>query len=287
MITKRGFIGYVFLYVILLCLLFVMTACAAKSEAPVVITDCQVAKEAGIILCEENEICSEDGECYPCGDNEQPCCEDGSCHDHNICGRDNICHTCGDNQEPCCTGEVCEEGTICNSAGYCESCGKEDQPCCAGGACADWEICTTDNICQSCGWNGQPPCEGEVCEEWHFIEDGLCVNCGGPNLPICPDRGCISWYIPFNCPDCVGWELLDGSCLNPFKIFPNDYGIEYCDNLEEHNDWCYWHAAYFKKEPIICESILDGEKRELCEKGANPENYFEIEIPIYVPVFGS
>jgi hypothetical protein len=38
-------------------------------------------------------------------------------------------------------------------------------------------------------------------------------------------------------------------------------------------DWCFWNAAFYKKDNAVCEKIDWGEMYDLCIEGEDPRDY--------------
>ncbi len=271
---------------IILFIFFILSACSAESEViigEVISENCKEARNSGIEICNDNQVCGEDAVCHPCGKIGELCCGDNICNDDGVCGIDGICNECGNKDERCCLNEECNSQNICTIDGFCRSCGSEQELCCEGNKCQELHICDSDGLCKPCGHDGLPVCEGELCTDWHINENGVCIRCGGENQLICPLVGCGGWYIPVLCNECSSWlEQFNGLCANPFKAFGNIEGT-WCENFEGNQDMCYWNAAYFRKDLSYCENIELKEAKEKCLNGANPENYAIYNIPFWVP----
>jgi len=154
--------------------------------------------------------------------------------------------------QPCCTSGdyACYEGAcipagtcqteICDSAGNCSECGIITQPCCKGDTCHEGYICAADHQCANCGWRGDPVCA-----------DGTCAGF---------------------------WQNVDGSCVNPFEVDPAAE-VALCENVEPgysnrtERDWCYWYAAFHKKDASICAMISWGTMKEKCQELTDPDDY--------------
>jgi len=234
-------------------------------------------------VCNDDLVCGEEGLCQECGRFNHPCCSGKSCKGDDVkCNRENICVPCGfKNGGPCCNNATCYMGMGCNSQGICTAdCGDENEICCANGLCKKG-VCTSKNICKSeyfnaegssvaCGSNDESCCEGQGCEVGlECNSDNICIFCGFEGLPICTKRG----Y------ECSGWLMNNnGNCTNPFISNPNT-NVRICARVEpghiseDYQDWCYWNAAYYKKDGSICGLIQWEEMRTICKEMENPGKY--------------
>jgi hypothetical protein len=78
---------------------------------------------------------------------------------------------------------------------------------------------------------------------------------------------------------CKGWYMPhEGICKNPFEVDVSTV-LTICEQSEpgeverHYRDWCYWYAAFWKEDITICASIEWEKMRDVCERGANPEDY--------------
>lgn len=170
--------------------------------------------------------------------------------------------------------------STCDQAGMCVACGASGQSCCLGSEYPCWEgACVADNTCQTqicdasgncaeCGILTQPCCEGGVCGTGYICgDDDICTNCGWRGDPVCADGNCVGY-----------WQNVNGLCENPFEIDPAA-DITLCEQVEpgysnrNERDWCYWYAAFYKKDTSPCAMIVWSTMQEKCLELADPNEY--------------
>jgi len=66
--------------------------------------------------------------------------------------------------------------------------------------------------------------------------------------------------------------------VNPFEVDPAAE-VALCENVEPgysnrtERDWCYWYAAFHKKDASICAMISWGTMKEKCQELTDPDDY--------------
>ncbi len=252
---------------------------------------CPIDKSRLTSICDTNHECWQDGLCHACGGEDLPPCTSGGCKflgcvridRKNVCslecspGEDGLCHCCGGADEACCQERKCSEGYACDAKGLCAVCGDIGQICCDENACQHslWStMCTEEDICVRCGRGNDPCCPDNTCDEWYECdEDGLCQPCGRLYArSACEGERCMGWL-----------ENMEGQCIVPFVLDP-DRDLSICDQFvettrrssleEESSDWCYWYAAFWKRDSTICQQITWVEMREKCLEKKDPDDYY-------------
>lgn len=262
----------------------------------------------GGTCAQTNLICNQQNICELCGKNHKPCCSGNACPNGLTCTEAGYCETCGGVGQPCCGGTECQTGLRCDSDHTCQYCGILGNPCCEGGKCDDLSVCDFQNMCQPCGMQGEPCCTSGnyLCYEGACVADqtcqteicdaaGNCSECGILTQPCCEGDTCHVGYIcgaNNQCENC-GWrgdsvcadgtcagylQNVNGTCLDPFKANPTA-NVSLCEKAEPgyrnitDRDWCYWYAAFYKKDATICSKIVWATMKEKCQQMANPDDY--------------